>query len=158
MKLKELFTKKTAIIVGSVALMLALGFGWFVVFRSILPGGMSAEQTVAYYYRQYNAKNLRGMQSVVYFDFGNIDRQEFSDMRYIRLISCEEKKELPEGYFEPRWFDFRPVYDIAVLKVTYEVKYREGFYSVLDGSYTTYATLVKETKNSNWIIVMLGLG
>jgi len=154
MKIKKLFKKKTAIVVGSIALVLALGIGCFVVFRPVPPRGMSAEQTIAYYFKQYNARNLRGMQSVSYRDL-KASSYQFPFLLYAKLISCEERRESAQYYYYAQKWDSVPVYDFTVCWVTYEVKHWGGDQG-FDGPHSFYYYLVKETKDSNWMIVSWG--
>jgi len=154
MKLKKLFTKKTAIAVGGVALVLILVLCLNTV-PPIVLRLMPAEQTVAYYFKQYNAKNLRGMQSVEYRDISNY-RFEFPLLEYTRLISCEElSKEDAVRLFDQKWLNSHPVYDFTACSVVYEIQYLGGW-SVWSGRHGAVFYLVKETKYSNWMIVMWG--
>ena len=157
MKVKELFKKKSTIVVCGVALALALGFGWFVITHPTPPRGMSAEQTVAYYFKQYNARNLYGMQSVVYRDITSGYHDRFRFFVYFRLISCEEYKEDAQ-YYELGWGPRPgPLYDVTTCWVTYDLKYWP-FFQGLGGRNTARYYLVKETKDSDWIIVTWGNG
>ena len=149
MKVKKLFVEKTLTVVCSIVLLLV------VVFQPILPRWMSAEETVAYYFKQSNARNLRAMQSVVSFDItSGIRKYPFPFLVYVRLISCEEySKEDVERLFYKKWLN-SDVYELAVCRVVYEVKHWPVDW--FDGRHSFDFYLVKETKYSNWIIVTWG--
>ena len=163
MQVKNLFTKGVSVVVCGIALALVLislnmvppippeGMS---TGETIPPRGMSAEETVAYYYQQYNAKNLQGMQSVCYRDVSATQSNGFPFLLYFRLISCEEHREDVRDD-DPQWFGSQPVYDVTVCRVVHELKHWPFFQS-LDGHNTFKYYLVKETKDSNWIIVSWG--
>jgi len=154
MKIKELFTRRTIVMCG-IAFVLALVLCIDTV-PPITLRWMSAEQTVAYYFNQCNARNVQGMQSVYYRTITGGIEDYGLPLEYARLISCEERsKETVARLFPEKWLNSH-AYDLAVYWVTYEVWHWDGNQRSVDwrSSYDFY--LVKETKYSNWVIVMWG--
>ena len=122
------------------------------------PSGLSPEETVRYYYAQWNTRNNAGMNSVVHTPMRY--QEDFSGMISIKLLTCEEITDpdlIREG-FETEWYEQAP-YQIAYVDTTFDIELREdsntGFENGLN--YCGYF-LVKDSENSDWIIVSWGQG
>lgn len=122
------------------------------------PSGMSPKETVTYYYEQWNRKDSEKMNSVVctqdlYYD----DFVGFISVKLLECVEITDKNRVKEG-FEPEWYDKKP-YDIAYVETTFDVQYEDWTNtSLINGKNYCGFYLVKDTKDSDWIIVSMGQG
>lgn len=152
MKKRKLLLAAT-IILSALCIVTAL---WFLFMRP--PSGMSPEETVQYYYRQWSLRNSIGMDSVVYPRVRCYE--DFDGMISITLLTCEEITDpavVNEGY-ETWWYDKEP-YAISYVDTTFDIEFGEntntGF---ANGENCCGYFLVKENQYSDWVIVMWGQG
>ena len=122
------------------------------------PAGMSPVETIQYFYQKMNEKDQAALESVYYDKYTENMYWGFDELISIELVSCEEltDTEFIETFYSEAWYE-NP-YDIAIVNVTYDVKYEGGIGPAeYDGVYETNYTLVKADEYSDWMIVMAGL-
>lgn len=116
------------------------------------------EQTVRQYFEYWQAKNLNGMNSLKYGSPLTSTELALDDLNYVTLNSCKERTEYID--FRKEWFDNKTPYKIARVDVSFTVDYKnEDSTNFTNGTYDYWSFyLVKETENSDWVIVMQGVG
>lgn len=120
------------------------------------PRGMSPEETVQYYFLQFNNKNQSGMDSVVYKKMQGMD-SDLGNLVYVKLNSCVEEKDASKIEIENSWYN--SPYKISLVNVTFDINYKNGGGDGFsNGKYEWKYYLVKENEKSDWIIVEWGMG
>ena len=118
------------------------------------PSGMTPEETVERYFEYWQDKNSKGIDSLVYKSMQGVN-YEMERLNSITLNSCEERTEKIEWY-QP-WYP-NP-YDNTCVDVSFTTDYEGGCGSGhVNGIQEVQYYLVKETDDSDWIIVMWGVG
>ena len=129
----------------------------------VTPTGMTAEETVRFYFEQWNNKNAKAMDSVVRENrrFGKIS----STFVYVKLTKCvdeTEKNMEREGSYFSRTY---PGYvEYAIVEVEFEIEHKSGgLFDDAGGGFghgKTYVawryTLGKKDVNSDWEILGWG--
>lgn len=122
-----------------------------------VPKGMTPEQTVRLYFEYYSKRDSAGMNSLVIKTYRSRN-YNLRNLDYVKLFSCKEREDKGQWY-EP-WYE--DPYDYAVVDVSFEIKFIKnapdsGFNEGVNNLDSQYF-LVKENENSDWIIVMWGVG
>lgn len=122
------------------------------------PSGMSPVETVRYYYEQNSNRDNAKMNSVVYSKMRRY--VDFDGFISVKLLTCDECKntEYIKQRFEPEWYDKTP-YDIALVQTSFDIQYEDwANTSYSNGENYCDYYLVKNSADSDWIIVQWGLG
>jgi hypothetical protein len=123
------------------------------------PPGMTPEETVEKFFGYWSEKNLSGMNSLLggAYNDNPLDKITFHKQKSIELISCEEDAEKPDWDDESAQNWFRDPYDCASVTTRFIATVRPG--SILTkGEHMYRFFLVKESAESDWMIVMYGAG
>jgi|GEM_PF-5335628 len=143
-------------------LMLLVGFSINYYFAAP-PSGMTAQETVAYYFQMVNRKNVSKSNSVLCPSERSEDSYEMGGLNDYRLLDCREVtdlEELEEAREYMRELGEEP-YDVALLYVSFYVNYDPDAFGcgLENGVYDDYAYyLIKETEKSDWRIRTWGYG
>lgn len=147
--------KKVIMSVFILLIIISISIGCFI--KSISPHGLSAEETVRFYFENWNKQNYIKMNSVVKTAYLKHSWLPNSDQNYIRLISCEEHKANKTDYYRNEWY--KEPYDFTMVRVQFEPNYKSGNSASLRNQlYGWSFYLIKEKENSDWKIVMYGAG
>jgi len=115
---------------------------------------LSPEEIVELYFTYWSDKNESNMDSLVKESKRSADF-DLQNLNFVTLESCVKRED--KGGWNDAWFD-NP-YDYVCVDVSFSVEYKSGFGGGFDnGTYKWQYYLVKETKDSDWIIVMWGSG
>lgn len=121
----------------------------------IPPENMSPEETVNFYFKQYNKKNQQGMDSVVCANMKGVER-DLGDLKYVKLLSYKEETDESKVNFQDAWYP--NAYKKAMVNVKFDINYKSGSgggghsNGEIEGQYC----LVKDNETSDWVIVMWG--
>lgn len=116
------------------------------------PTGMTPEETVQRYFYYWNEKSSSGMDSLVY-EKQQGGNKDLNKLNSVLLNSCNERTE-KEDWYEP-WY--QNPYDYTCVDVSFTVDYKgKGGSGLSNGTYDYKFYLVKESEESDWIIVMWG--
>ena len=124
-------------------------------------GGCSAEkksmpeQTIKNYFIAYNDKNLPNLKSTLSEHFYNGD-WHLNNIEYVKLLNLKELKDsnIEKGYLtNGRGKELKPA-EVKVYEVEYDIKFKDVKKSVegLNGKISKNFILIKQTKDSPWII------
>lgn len=117
---------------------------------------LTAEETVKFYFDKMQKKDLSGMESVI------ADRMkgrnfELEKLKSVNLLECKEELNEDNIMYEDAWFP-NP-YEIKMFNVVFTIEYEDGYGGGFDNDeYIWQYYLVKESEESDWVIVMWGAG
>jgi|LSQX01.2.fsa_nt_gb hypothetical protein len=116
------------------------------------------EDIVRQNFEYWQAKDLAKMNSLVYGRPLTNTELELDELNYVKLNYYKERTENVE--FRKEWFDNKTPYKFAQVDISFTVDYKtEGSTNYNNGTYEYWSFyLVKETENSDWVIVMQGVG
>ena len=118
------------------------------------PTGMTPEETVQKYFDYWQEKNPAGMDSLVYEKMQGAEAG-LDQLNSVELTACQERTE------KENWNDlwYENPYDYTCVDVSFTIDYQNGGAAGFsNGRYNWQYYLVKESENSDWIIVMWGVG
>ena len=143
-------------------LLLVVG-GFMNYYFSPPPSGMTAQETVAYYFQMVNRKNTPKSNSVLCPSQRSEDSYEMGGLNDYRLLDCREVTD-PEAREEAREY-MRELgeepYDVTLLYISFYINYDPDSFGggLENGVYDDYEYyLIKETEKSDWRIRMWGYG
>lgn len=97
------------------------------------------------------------MNQVLYKKF-KLEDMNFDEIVSVNLISCTEEKDPSKIHFGGSWYDCTP-YEYTLVRVRYSIEFKKGTDQPIEnGEHDCDYYLAKKTKESDWIIVMAGLG
>lgn len=120
----------------------------------IPPAGMSPEETVEYYFKQWSNKSSYGMDSVVYSKNRGAEF-DLNKLNYVKLLSFVEETDKSKINLSESLYP-NP-YKVTMVNVKFIVDYKSGGGGGFsNGSYSWQYYLVKDSEKSDWIIVEWG--
>ncbi|WP_050607954.1 DUF4829 domain-containing protein [Clostridium niameyense] len=125
---------------------------------------LESDKVIQNYFKYYNNKNKKGVLSTltkntctfnVMFNFGNL--------KYIKLENIKEDNDLKQKEAYIKYgrgnVDGTKKENVIIYKVKYKVKYKNDKFGPEDsGEYVKWFTLIREDKNSPWLIDDIGEG
>lgn len=118
------------------------------------PNGMTAEETIKLYFEYWNAKNNKGMDSLIVRNRQGSLR-ELNKLNSVTLHSCTKRPD--QGGWHNQWY--KNPYDVACLDVSFTVDYEGGSGAGFsNGTYQWQYYLVKPSAKEDWVIVQWGTG
>jgi hypothetical protein len=113
---------------------------------------ITAEETVQLYFNYWQEKDSQGMDSLV-IENKKGGNKELDSLNSISLESCVERTD--KGNWDTLWFE-NP-YDYTCVDVSFTINNKSGEAVTLsNGTYDWQYYLVKESEDSDWMIVMWG--
>lgn len=163
-RMKNRFRKLYVIVIGGIILFNFSGCFSKPV-RDITPQGMTPNETVEFYFKQWNDKNISAMDSVVRDEMKDID-YGLSTLVYVNLTKSVEETEKHMNLEEQYLSDTFPGYiDYSVLEVEFEVEYKQSLFFDDTGGFPNGKSVVdnwrfilgKIYEDSDWIILSWGV-
>lgn len=115
---------------------------------------LTAIETVQKYFDYWNDKDLKAMRSLVYENKTDGDHQ-LELLNSVTLDSCMERENIDKSDWYEAWYP-NP-YDFTCIDTEFTIDAKEGFI-LPNGTHAYGYWLVRESENSDWIIVAFGQG
>ena len=119
---------------------------------------VQAENVVKEHFKWWNEKNENKLKSTMTKDNSDIS-WELENVDYVKLISVREdlSSNVKKGYMENGNGKYIKPNDVKVFTVQYEIKLKDNNKGPLSsGKHNQYYVVIKQNKNSSWLIDEIG--
>ncbi|WP_249313659.1 DUF4829 domain-containing protein [Congzhengia minquanensis] len=148
---------RVLIIISVLVLLIILCYTLYIPTR---PHGMSPEETVNYYFEQYNDKNIKKINSITHPSHrSNGAELDFNKLISVKVINLQEEKDSNKIFFDYKEVYSSPPYQVSMVRAKYDIQFKGEFGSTTrSGINETNFYLIKKHEDSDWLIVSMGLG